>query len=916
MLDRVLDAARSGQGSVLVVRGEAGIGKSTLLRYCAEHASDFEIRRAIGVESEMELPFAALHQLCAPMLEHLPSLPLPQQRALEVALGLALGDPPDRFLVALAALSLVSEAGAHRALLCVVDDAQWLDSASRQVFGFIARRLVAESVAMVFAVRTPSGASDLGSLPTLHLKGLPEGDARLLLESVVLRKLDDSTRDRLLAESRGNPLALLELPHRMSPAQLPGALGPHAPNERPNSVEDSFVQRLQALPEDARMLLLVAAAEPADDSNLLWRAARRLGIEVSASSAAEAAGLLTVNEHVRFRHPLVRSAAYRSASPDDRRRVHLALADSVDASRDADRRAWHLAAATAGPDELVAQELDASADRARARGGLAAAAAFLRRSVVLTEDPDHRAERALSAARASLHAGDFDSALDVLATVDNGALDERQQARVDLLRGQVVLASGAAGRAPGLLLAAARRLDQLDPELAHEAYLDAWSGAFFAGSFTDTTMRDVSLAVSASAPPVGEPDGFDLLLAAMSSLMIDGRAAAAPALRRAVRAILDEPPAADKGPRWTIIAAVASAELWDFENWEATVGSRTQLARESGALTALAISLSGLGLVLSWSGDLDGADRVRAESQLISEATGTQIAQSGAMLLAAVRGSGDESIATLEAAGARAAADGNGAALQFKYWTTAMLFNGLCRYEEAAEAAERAWDAWPDLFVSVWAMVELVEAAVRLERSELAVTALSRVVASAEVSGSEWALGIAARSKALLADTAGAEALHRQAIEHLEATPLRPELARAHLLYGESLRRRGRRNDARAQLNLAHSMFSVMGMQAFAERTRLELVAAGATTARRAETARVELTAQEAHIARLAADGRTNVQIGAELFLSRHTIEWHLRKVFHKLGIGSRWDLRDALAPGLSRDLEVGTVPEPGTATR
>ena len=624
---------------------------------------------------------------------------------------------------------------------------------------------------------------------------------------------------------------------------------------------------------------------------------------------------MTIDEHVRFRHPLVRSAAYRSASPHDRRRAHLALADSVDPGRDADRRAWHLAAAAAGPDELVAQELEASADRARARGGLAAAAAFLRRSVVLTEDPDQRAERALSAARASLHAGDFDTALDVLAAVDGGALDERQQARVDLLRGQVVLASGAAGRAPGLLLAAARRLEQLEPELAREAYLDAWSGAFFAGSFTDTTMRDVSLAANSSAPPVGETDGFDLLLAGMSSLMIEGRAAAAPALRRAVRAVLDEPSAADKGMRWTIIAAVASAELWDFESWEATVGSRTQLARETGALGALAISLSGLGLVLSWSGDLDGADRVRAESQLISEATGTQIAQSGGMLLAAVRGR-VESIAMLESAGARAAADGNGAALQFKHWTSAMLFNGLCRYEEAADAAQRAWDAWPDLFVSVWAMVELVEAAVRLDRSELAVTALSRVVASAEVSGSEWALGIAARSKAMLDNSAGAEELYQQAIEHLEATPLRPELARAHLVYGEWLRRQGRRNHARAQLSLAHSMFSAMGVQAFAERARGELAAAGATTDKRAETTTVELTAQEAHIARLAADGRTNVQIGAELFLSRHTIEWHLRKVFHKLGISSRWELRDVLAPGLRSDPEVGTVQSGGSAAR
>ena len=881
---------------MLVIRGEAGVGKSTLLRYCAEHASEFQIRRATGVESEMELPYAALHQLCAPMLDGLPALPQPQQAALEVALGLAQGDPPERFLVALAALSLVSEAGAGQPLLCVVDDAQWLDTASRQAFGFMARRLLADPVAMVFAVRTPAQERDLDGLPVMLLEGLADSDAQALLDSVILRKLDGNTRDRLLAEARGNPLALLELPHRMSPAQLPGALGHLAAHELPTSIEASFIQRLDTLPDEARLLLLVAAAEPADDSRLLWDAARQLGIDVSAASATEATGLLTIDEHVRFRHPLVRSAAYRSASPHDRRRAHLALADSVDASRDADRRAWHLAAATAGPDEQVAQELEASADRARARGGLVAAAAFLRRSVVLTEDPDHRAERALSAARASLHAGQFDAALDVLATAENGALDRRQQGRVELLRGQVVLASGAAGRATGLLLAAAQRLEPIDPELAREAYLDAWSGAVFAGTMTDTTMRDVSYAVKASPLFVGKLDGADLLLVGLSSLMIDGRAAAAPTLRSAVRAFLDEPLAADKGMRWSVIASSVAVELWDYSSWEATLSRQMQVARETGALAALAINLSGVGVLLSWSGDLDGAARVGSEMAAICEATGTQIAPYGGMLLAALRGRESESVATLESVGARAAADGDGAALQCMDWAMAMLCNGLGRYEEGLEAAQRAWETWPDWLVSVFALVELVEAAVRLERTDIAVAALERLVASTQVSGSEWALGIAARSTALLEDGAGAETLYQEAIEHLETTPLRPELARAHLVYGEWLRREGRRVDARAQLGLAHSMFTAMGAEAFAERTRLELAAAGDRVAeKRTEHTRSELTVQEAHIARLAADGRTNVQIGTQLYLSRHTIEWHLRKVFHKLGIRSRWELRDVL---------------------
>lgn len=695
----------------------------------------------------------------------------------------------------------------------------------------------------------------------------------------------------------------------MSPAQLPGALGLLSPHELPNRIEDNFVQRLRTLPEDAQMLLLVAAAEPADDSPMMWRVARLLGIDATAAAATEAAGLLAIDEHVRFRHPLVRSAVYRSASPTDRRRAHLALAESVDAERDADRRAWHLAAATAGHDEDVARELEASAGRARARGGLAAAAAFLRRSVALTEDTDHRVERALSAAGASLNSGEFDSALDVLTTTERGPLRPGQQARLDLLRGQVVLASGAASRASGLLLTAAQRLERADSDLAFEAYLDAWGGALFASHLTDTTMRDVSRAVQGVPALLDKSDAFGLLLAGMSSLVVDGRPAAGPTLRRAVDTFLEERPAPDRGMRWNVIMSCASVEIWDFDAWDAMTVRQMELARESGALGSLAISLSGLGLVRAWSGDLEDAGRVDAESELVRQATGTQIAPFGGMLLAAVRGRAEESAALLEDAGARAAAEGDGLALQFKHWATAMLCNGLGRYEEALEPAERCWDAWPDLFVSVWAMVEQVEAAVRLDRPELAATALRRIAASTEVGGTAWALGIAARCAALCDDGPGAEALYQRAVEHLAATPLRPELGRARLLYGEWLRRQGRRTDARAQLQLALTVFTAVGAEGFAERARHELVAAGAKATKHAAGPSESLTSQEAHIAELAAAGRTNVQIGAELYLSRHTVEWHLRKVFHKLGVTSRMQLRDALGGADPRRRGMSVLP-------
>ncbi|MDF1602039.1 AAA family ATPase [Nocardioides sp. YIM 152315] len=899
MLDGLLNAAQAGGGAALVLRGEAGIGKSALLQYCEETATGFRIRRAVGVESETELPFAALHQLCAPLLDHLSALPQPQQNALTVALGISQGEPPERFLVSLAALSLLSEAAGHQPLLCLVDDAQWLDSASRQVFEFIGRRLLAERIAIVFAVRTPSREADFNGLAVLPIEGLTKADARLLLASVIIGPLDRGVRERLLAEARGNPLALLELPRRMNPSQLPGALGLLAPRELPSSIESAFAERIDALSEAARLLLLVAAAEPADDPQLLRDAAGRLGIEADAALATETAGLLAVDNHVRFRHPLVRSAAYRAATPHDRRRVHRSLAESLGPAADADRRAWHLAAAALGPDEQVAQELEASADRARARGGLASAAAFLRRSVVLTEEPEHRLERALAAARVSLHAGEFEAALDALTYVRGGSLDPGLQARVDLLRGQVSLASGAASHAATLLLATAKKLDGLDDDLACEAYLDAWAGALFGGDTSETTMRDVSVAVQASPPRHDASDGSDLLLLGMSSLILDGRAAAQPTLRRAVRTYLNSSPLEERGMRWAVIAACASVELWDFESWNQTLGRQMRQARESGALGALAISLSGLGLVLAWSGDLDGADRVGAESEVISEATGTQIAAFGGMLLAAVRGREPESRLIIESAGERAALDGDGFAHQFSHWTMAMLANGLCRYEDALAYAQRTWDAWPDLFVSVWAMVEFVEAAARLRQPHLAVEPLSRIIASAERGGSDWALGIAARSQALLDDTDAAETLYRKAIEHLGATPLRPELARSHLVYGEWLRRGGRQNEAHAQLGLAFSMFNEMGLEGFAERARHEVEASGATSRKKGERKREGLTGREAHIARLAASGLTNSQIGAELYLSRHTIEWHLRKVFQKLEVTSRRDLRVALGDDL-----------------
>jgi hypothetical protein len=480
LLDGLLADVRRSEGRSLVLQGEAGIGKTALLEYLVESASDMTVLRAVGVESEMELAYASLHQLCAPVLSRLGRLPGPQREALKIVFGVAAGAPPDRFLVGLGVLSLLSDSAEQRPVLCVVDDAQWLDRASAVTLAFVARRLLAERIGLVFAAREPS--QELQHLSGLQVYGLRNGDARALLGTAVRFGLDGRVRDRLIAETRGNPLALLELPRGLTATQLALGFGLVDPQALSGRIEESFMRRLEALPADARRLLLLAAAEPVGDPVLLWRAAAQLGIEPGAADHAENEGLLAIGELVIFHHPLVRSAVYGSAAVEDRRAVHLALAEMTDREVDPDRRAWHLAAATTGPDEEVAAELERSAGRAQARGGVAAAAAYLKRSLALTLDPERRVGRALAAGQAQLQIGSFDEALRLLASAEVAWLDELGRARVDLLRGQIAFASNWGAEAPALLLTAARQLESLDPVLARETYLDAWGAAYFAGS--------------------------------------------------------------------------------------------------------------------------------------------------------------------------------------------------------------------------------------------------------------------------------------------------------------------------------------------------------------------------------------------------------------------------------------------------
>ena len=878
----------------MVLRGEAGIGKTALLEYLVGSASDMTVLRAMGVESEMELAYASLHQLCAPLLDRFEGLPAPQRDALRVVFGATRGPPPDRFLVGLGVLTLLSQVAEERPLVCVLDDAQWLDKASALTLAFVARRLLAEPVGIVFAAREPS--EELERLPAVDVQGLSDGDARALLGTAVRFMLDARVRERIIAETRGNPLALVELPRGLTATQLALGFGLVDPQALPGRIEESFIRRLEALSGDGRRLLLLAAAEPVGDPVLLWRAAERLAIDPEAAQDAESDGLLAIGERVIFRHPLVRSAVYRSAAIEDRVAVHLALAEVTDPEVDPDRRAWHLAAAATGPDEQVAAELERSAGRAQARGGAAAAAAFLKRSAALTRDPARRAERALAAAHAHLQAGSFDEALRLVASAESASLDELGRAHGDLLRGQIELASSWGGAAPALLLKAARELEPLDPALARETYLDAWAAAIFAGPATRAgTLQEVSRAALSAPQPTSAPRLSDLLLDSLSVLVTEGRTAAASKLRAAVTAFAEEEIDATEGPRWGWLATSAAWTLWDVERGSKLLLRQLQSVRDAGLLVYLPFYLQQVGVNAAWRGDFATAAAVIVEADGVAEATGTRLAGYAAVFLAGVRGNEAEASALIQAQVRNASASGQGVAIQWCHWVAAILYNGLGRYEQAVDEAERASEDAPELFVSGWALPELIEAAARTGKTRLAGETLERLAEAANAGATDWGLGVLARSRALLSEGDDAEGLYRESIERSSRIHLRLELARAHLLYGEWLRRENRRLDAREQLRIAHEQSSSIGMEAFAERARTELQATGEHVRRHAVDTRDDLTSQERQIAELARDGLSNPEIGARLFLSPRTVEWHLRHVFTKLGIRSRRELPNAL---------------------
>ena len=895
-LDRLLEAARGGHGGVLVVHGEPGVGKTALLEYADEAAREFRVVQTVGVEGEMELPYAALQQLCSPILDRSECLPDPQGDALGVAFGL-IGGPahpaPNRFLVGLAVLGLLSETSEEQPLLCVVDDAQWLDRASARALAFVARRLLAEKIAFVFAARELGDA--LAGLPELRVEPLGRRDARTLLESVLPAPLDERVLDRIIVETRGNPLALLELPRGLTPTELAGGFGLPVAVPLSASIEESFTRRLAGLPGDARRLLLVAAADPIGDTALVWRAARQLRIPESVVEAVEAEGLLELGARVVFRHPLVRSAVYRAAGLKERRTVHRALAEATDPEIDPDRRAWHRAHAASMPDEDLAAELERSAGRAQARGGLAAVAAFLERAAALTPEPTQRAQRLLAAAGAKRDAGDLEAALGLLADVQAGALDELERARADLLRGQIALEQQRGSEAGRLFLSAAKRLEPLDPELARETYLEALAGAMTSDV---EVVRAPAVAEAARAAPAGTAPArtVDVLLDAFAIRLTEGYAAAAPTLARALELLLtidvyDEDVSRRLSASSTRNGNIVALEMWDDEALHRLAARQVQLARDAGALVHLQFALSFLARSHMLAGDLTAATVMIDEARSIAEATGNPALVNAPMILAAWRGHEAQTSALIEATSEDAAT---------RRWTSnnyarSVLYNGLGRHEAARDAA---WEAFqPDpIGYGAYLVPELAEAASRTGDRALLESALEWLSERTGVIRSGWASGIEARVRALLSEGEVAESLYGESIAHLAGTRVRPELARTHLLYGEWLRRERRRLDARKHLRTALEAFTSMGTEAFARRAERELLATGERARKRTVNTRDQLTPQEEQVARLAANGHTNREIAAQLFISPSTVEYHLRKAFRKLDVKSRTQLADRMS--------------------
>ncbi len=925
----LLTRAADGYSGALVLRGEVGVGKTALLNetVAAAAAAGMQTIRLTGVEPETHLSYAGLHRFLLPFADHLERLPAPQREALRSTFGLVAGPPADRFLVALAVLTLLAEAASEAPLVCVVDDVQWLDPESAVVLGFVARRLYAERVMLLFAVREPAGdLPALAGLPEMSIAGLDEGAALELLASLVPGPLSPAVGARVVAETGGNPLALVEVARQLSPGQLAGVELLPEPLPVGGSLEEAFGRRVRRLPAEARLLLAVAAAEPVGSQALVWRAAGQLGIDPDAAASADLGGLAAIGSQVEFRHPLIRSVVYQTMPLRQRRLIHRALAAAGDGS-EPDRVAWHLGMAAAGPDEAVAARLEQAAGRARDRGGYAAAVMFLSRAAELSADECLRAGRLLAASEAALIAGQPVRAGALLEAATPKLGDPLGRAQARRLHGTIRCALGQAGEASSILLAAVRALAPYDPRGARETLLEAAEAALFAGwSASQAVMPEVAAAARAMPDvPESEASAADLLLDGFVARAAAGYPAAVPLFRRAIALLSAGELSPADGLGGFALGGIAAAELWDDQAQHTLASRWIRLARDQGALTALPAALNYGAFAEVTAGRFDAAAACTAERSEIITATGNPgiHGTAGVAELYQLAWRGHETDARRIASAIAREATNAGHVSQ-SIWVQlglATLELGLGNYQAALQCVLGVFsDDHP--FTGTHVLPDLAEAAMRAGEAGLADAALGRLTERALAAGTPLALGLLARSRALLVGDAGAEPLYREAIGHLGQCRAVPQLARAHLVYGEWLRRQRRRRDARDQLRTAHEMFTAMGAGAFAERARIELLATGERARQRTAGPGTELTAQEAQIARLVSEGGSNRDIAAQLFLSPSTVDYHLRKVYRKTGVTSRTQLArimtdGRLEPEVSPSPRTGAVrPSAGTAPR
>lgn len=899
-LDGLLAPARQGRSGVLVIRGEPGVGKTKLLETLVSSAIDWRVMGTVGVESEAEFPFAALHQLTRPLMEALQQLPVPQRNALGGAFGLTAGPPPERFLVGLAILSLFSAAAREKPLLCIVDDAQWLDRESAQILAFVARRLLTDPIVMLFGTRNDK--DELVGLPELVLEGLADDDADILLSTVVDRRLTRGLRNRIIAETQGNPLALLELPRDLTASELAVGFGGPVEGSLSRRIEETFGRRIHQLPPAARQLLLVAAADQLGQAAKVWRAAESLGIGREAAQSAEAAELLSMDVVVRFRHPLVRSAVYRGASYRERQAVHRALAAVSDPVAEPDRRAWHLAAATAEPDEEIAGELERSAAWAYERGGLIAAATFLERSAQLTPDVERQAVRRLLAAGAFLQAGTFDRARELVELTAGQLADRVSRAQAMRMEGALRFADGRGGDTPTQLFGAALALRDLDPHLGNETMMEALESAMWAAHLsTGTTVTEVAAAVGSWFESEEPESTAAALLCGYSRRVIVDYPSAVESWRKAVKKGADDASGATRvqllGMLWN-----ATGDMLDFESHMRAARERVRHARQEGFLATLPIALACLAWTELLAGRIELAEAHNAEGMEIAAATGVPEfpGAHGIIRLGIVawRGREEETRSLSREVVAEATERGQGLTIKIVEFLMAYFELGLGRYEDAQTYALAVFedDPW---YVGTMSLADLIEASWRSNDQDTAGEALARLAERAEASQTAWGLGLLARSRALTSPDDQAEPLYREALDRLGRSGVVTALARSQLVYGEWLRRRRRRREARLQLNLAYETLLSTGGGAFARRAEAELLATGARARVRTDENRTELTSQELQVAQLAAEGVSNSEIAAQLYISPHTVSYHLRKVYTKLDVRSRRELSRVL--GTSR---------------